>query len=151
MAKNHINYISEYNKEHYKMFPFRVKKSDRELIEKLENIPNRNAYITRLIKEDMNPSVLTIKQIKERIRPVISKHHIEEVYLFGSYSRGEANSESDVDIYCSDGDIETTLQEIAFQRELEEALGKSVDVVIIGSRMHDYFRNNLERDKIKLW
>ena len=150
MSSKHITYISNYNKENYKMYQFRVKKSDNELINKLDNIPNRNSYITSLILEDINPSVLTIKQIKERIRPIMAKHKVEDVYLFGSYARGEANSDSDVDLYCSSGDIETLYDEVSFIEELKIALGKEVDLVIIGSQMHDYFREQLEEDMIKL-
>ena len=150
MASNHIAYISNYNKAKYKMYQFRVKKSDNELIDKLDNIPNRNNYITSLILEDIGSRVLTIKQIKERIKPVMEKHKVEDVYLFGSYARGEANSDSDVDLYCSSGDIRTLYDEVDFTDELEAALGKKVDVVFIGSQMHDYFREQLEEDMIKL-
>lgn len=150
MSSNHIAYISNYNKAKYKMYQFRVKKSDNELINKLDNIPNRNGYITSLILEDICSSVLTIKQIKERIKPIMAKHKVEDVYLFGSYARGEANRDSDVDLYCSSGDIETLYDEVSFIEELKTALGKEVDLVIIGSQMHDYFREQLEEDMIKL-
>ena len=30
-------------------------------------------------------------------------------------------------------------------------LNKEVDVVTIGSKMHDYFKQQLEEDMIKLW
>lgn len=150
MSSNHIAYISNYNKSKYKMYQFRVKKGDNELINKLDNIPNRNSYITSLILEDIGSSVLTIKQIKERIKPIMAKHKVEDVYLFGSYARGEANSNSDVDLYCSSGDIKNLYDEVSFTDELETALGKKVDVVFIGSQMHDYFRQQLEEDMIEL-
>ena len=150
MSSNHIAYIDNYNKEKYKMYQFRVKKCDNELINKLDNIPNRNRYITSLILEDIDSCVLTIKQIKERIKPVMVKHKVDNVYLFGSYARGEAHRDSDVDIYCSSGDIRSLYDEVAFTEELEAALGKKVDVVTIGSQMHDYFRQQLEEDMIEL-
>ena len=151
MTNNQLDYISNYNKKNYKMYQFRVKKNDKEMIEKLDNISNRNGYITNLIMEDINPSVLTIKQIKERIKPIMAKHNVKEVYLFGSYSRGEANRNSDVDIYCDPGDIDSLWKHSAFQDELAEALGKDVDVITIGSEMHDYFREQLEEDMIKIY
>ena len=83
MSLNQIDYISKYNKENYKMYQFRVKKSDRALIEKLDNTHNRNRYITSLILEDIRPSVLTIKQIKEIIKPIMERHEIKDIYLFG--------------------------------------------------------------------
>ena len=150
MASNQIEYISNYNKQNYKMYQFRVKKSDTDLIDKLDSVENRNAYLTSLVLNDIKPGILTIKEIKNRIRPVVEKHHIEDVYLFGSYARGEANENSDVDIYCSSGDVDTLFKEAGLIRELEEALGKKVDVVTIGSEMHDFFRQQLEEDKIKI-
>ena len=145
-----MEYISKYNKENYKMYQFRIRKSDEKLIDKLDNIKNRNSYIRDLIMEDIDPEILTIKEIKQRIKPVMEKHGIDEVYLFGSYARGEANRNSDVDIYCSSGDIRTLYHEVDFNEELENALGKKVDVVTIGSQMHDYFRQQLEEDKIRI-
>ena len=150
MANNKKRYIERYNKEKYQMYQFRVKKTDSGIIKKLNSVVSRNQYINALIANDMNASVLTIKQIKEKIKPVIQKYNITEVYLFGSYARGEATRSSDVDIYCDKGNIRDMYSLIDFQEELKAALGKSVDVVTIGSKMDDYFRSQLEEDKIKI-
>lgn len=150
MASNQLNYTANYNKENYRMYQFRVKKSDREMIEKLESVSNRNGYITGLIMEDIRPSVLTLKQIRDRVRPIMTRHKVSEVYLFGSYARGEANRNSDVDLYCDKGDVETLWQLSAFCDELESALGKKVDVITIGSRIDDYFKSQLEEDMIRI-
>lgn len=150
MGYNLVEYISNYNKENYKSYQLRIKKSDIDLIQKLDSVENRNAYLTKLIRNDVTPSILTIKEIKNRIRPVMEKHQINEVYLFGSYARGEAHPNSDVDIYCSSGDVETLYDEVDLIEELKQALGKEVDVVTIGSQMHEYFRQQLEEDKIRI-
>lgn len=150
MSTNQQKYVSNYNKENYKMYQFRIKKSEGKIIERLDSISNRNGYITSLIKEDVEPSILSIKQIKERIKPIIEKHSIKDVYLFGSYARGEANRDSDVDIYCSSGDLKSLYDEIDLIDELESALGKKVDLVTIGSKMSDFFKQQLEEDKIKI-
>lgn len=150
MNAERAKYISDFNKENYKMYQFRIKRSDTELIDKLDTVSNRNGYLTNLILEDINPNVLTIKQIKERIRPIVQKHGIQDVYLFGSYARGEANRNSDVDIYCDKGDVDTLWKHSALVDELSEALNKDVDVITIGSQMDDYFRQQLEMDMIKI-
>ena len=150
MAFNKINYISEYNKNKYKMYQFRVKKNDTVLIDKLDNVDNRNAYLTNLVLNDIKPGVLTIKEIKNRIRPVVEKHHIKDVYLFGSYARGEANADSDVDIYCSSGDVDSLFKRAGLLRELSQALGKDVDVITIGTELKDRFKKNIEEDMIKI-
>ena len=38
-----------------------------------------------------------------------------------------------------------------FKEELIKALGKDVDIVTIGSQMDDFFKEQLDLDKIKLW
>ena len=132
------------------MYQFRIKKGDLEIIEKLDSVVNRNSYITELVRKDISSGVLTIKQIKQLIKPVISKYCIDEVFLFGSYARGEAHSGSDVDIYCSRGKIRSLYDLVDFKEDLENALGKKVDVVTIGSQMDDSFRKHLEEDKIRI-
>lgn len=150
MSFNQKDYIDNYNKQTYKMFPFRVRKDDKLVIDKLASVPNLNKYIYSLIDNDINPSVLTIKQMKERILPILAKHNIHEVYLYGSYARGEAKNTSDVDIYCEAGDIKTFIDQGFLEEELEESLGKKVDILFIGTSLNDFFKEQLEEDKIKL-
>ena len=115
-----------------------------------DTISNRNEYILELIMNDIKPNVLTIKQIRERIKPIMMKHNIKEVYLFGSYSRGEANRNSDVDLYCDEGDVDTLWKLSAFYDELREALGKDVDIVTIGSDIDEMFKDEIEKDMLRI-
>lgn len=144
-------YVNSYNKETYKSFLLRVRKDNKAIMEKLESERNVNNYVLKLIDNDVNPGVLTIKQIKELTLPVFQKHNIKEVYLFGSYSRGEANNKSDIDLFTEKGDIESLLDHVGVEMELEEALGKHVDLITFGSSMNSIFRRELDKDKIKLW
>ena len=150
MSFEQKTYINDFNKKTYKSFIFRVRKDNEMVLEKLASENNLNSYIRSLIEKDINPDILTIKQIKERILPILSSHNIHEVYLFGSYARGEAKSTSDVDIYCEHGDIKTLIQQGFLEDELSKALGKDVDLIFIGTRFNDYFKEQLEADKIRL-
>lgn len=150
MDLDKMNYISNYNKENYKMYQFRVKKNNSDLITKLDSVKNRNEYITNLILNDINPNVLTIKQIRERIAPIMRKYNIKETYLFGSYARGEANRNSDIDLYCDKGDVDTLWKLSAFSNELKEALGKDVDIVTIGTHLDDIFKSEIEKDMLRI-
>lgn len=150
MEFNQIKYISKYNKENYKMYQFRVKKSDCSLIEHLDNIKNRNAYIVSLINEKINPNVYTIKELKNIIKPILNKYGIKNINLFGSYARGEANSSSDIDIYCEQGNIKTLIDQGLLEDELEEALNKKVDVIFDTTEIDSYFKNQIMEDMIKL-
>ena len=38
------------------------------------------------------------------VRPLAKKYHVKEIYLFGSYPRGEADTQSDLDFLIFGGD-----------------------------------------------
>lgn len=42
--------------------------------------------------------VYSIEEITERVRPIAEKYGLRSVYLFGSYARGDARENSDVDL-----------------------------------------------------
>lgn len=47
--------------------------------------------------------IYTIDQIKDRLAPVFRDNHVRLAVLFGSYSRGSATQESDVDLFVDSG------------------------------------------------
>ena len=54
--------------------------------------------------------IYTLDEIAQRIRPVAEKYHLQAVYVFGSYARGEAKDDSDVDLLVdTDGENLKTL------------------------------------------
>ena len=46
----------------------------------------------------MKGKVMTITDITYIVKPLADKYNIQQVYLFGSYSKDCANSESDIDV-----------------------------------------------------
>ena len=46
--------------------------------------------------------VYTLEEISRRVRPVAEKYNLKAVYVFGSYARGEADEDSDVDLLIDD-------------------------------------------------
>ena len=149
MSFNQKQYISNFNKDKYKSYLLRVKKENMNIINKLESLTNKNEYINSLIEKDV--STLTIKQIKDIVKPILNKYGIFEIYLFGSYARGEANKDSDIDIYCEKGNLNTLFKIGYVFEELKTALNKEVDLVFIGSDFDDdEFEEELKRDYIKI-
>lgn len=39
----------------------------------------------------MNDNVFTIADIKALVKPIAEKYNVDEIYLFGSYARNEAD------------------------------------------------------------
>ena len=72
--------------------------------------------------------VFTSDEIKRRLQPIFSSHHIRQAILFGSYSKGTATKASDVDLLV-DSNLRG-LKFIGFVEELREALdNKDMDVL----------------------
>ena len=74
--------------------------------------------------------MLTQDEIREAVRAVASKYNIENVYLFGSYARGDATEDSDCDLRVVGGDVRGLFQLAGLYLDFEKALGKPVDVVM---------------------
>lgn len=76
----------------------------------------------------MNDQVLTIENIINLIKPIAEKYHVQNIYLFGSYARGEANIESDLDFLVYGGENFKLTMIFALAEELRNVLNKRVDV-----------------------
>ena len=74
----------------------------------------------------------TINEIKEKTIPVAKEYGIKKMSLFGSYARGDANDDSDVDIYIDKGKLRSLVRYFMFIADLEKALQCHVDVVTTG-------------------
>lgn len=73
--------------------------------------------------------VYKIEEIAERVRPVAKRYGISKVYLFGSYARGEATEESDVDLMISYQKLTGAFAIGGIYVDFKEALDKPVDIV----------------------
>ncbi len=114
------------------------------------NGTSRNQYLISLIKKDLNPGTLKLSFIKETLKKVLSKYDINEIYLFGSYARGDEKESSDVDIFCERGNVKGFFEQAKMMNELEEALGKKVNVIFTTAKLDDCFEKELKKDLIKL-
>lgn len=74
----------------------------------------------------------TIEEIRNKTVSIARKHGVSRMCLFGSYARGEANDESDVDIFVDKGKMTSLIKYMAFVYDLESALDCHVDVVTTG-------------------
>lgn len=76
----------------------------------------------------MDNKIMTPEDIFEIVKPIADKYKIQEIYLFGSYARGEADGESDLDFLVYGGKDFKLTWIFSFAEELREALKKDVDV-----------------------
>ena len=74
----------------------------------------------------MCDTVYTIDDIKAVLYPVFVKHSVKKAVLFGSYVKGMANQNSDVDLLLDSG--LRGLQCVGLIEDVRSALDKEVDV-----------------------
>jgi len=72
----------------------------------------------------------TLKAILERHKEELKeRYHVKELGIFGSYVRGEAGEESDIDILVEFDVVPGLLKFIELEEYLSELLGMKVDLV----------------------
>ena len=104
--------------------------------------------------------IYSIDEIITIIAPIAKKYGTPAVYLFGSYARGTANANSDIDFLVdTDGTALTNLFALgALYSELEEAFDKPIDLITVGSftqkAMMDseiQFRETVMKERINIY
>ena len=92
----------------------------------------------------------SIDEIKSKAVPVAKNYGISKLSLFGSYARGEATDDSDIDFYIDKGKLRGLLQYFSFVDDLENALKCHVDVVTT-SIEDTAFLGNIVKEGIVLY
>ena len=97
--------------------------------------------------------MLTIEQIRQTVSDYFKDKPVKRVYLFGSYARGEADENSDVDLLVELDDSRKKVSLFDFirlQLGLEGILKKNVELVEEQFMYHG-FRTSIQHHKIKLF
>ncbi len=90
-----------------------------------------------------------IEQISDKIIPILKNHHVVKAGIFGSAARGQMGSKSDVDILVEiPGDI-SLLEFAGIKIELEEALGRNVDLVEYGA-LKAVIKDDVMREQVSI-
>ena len=71
------------------------------------------------------------------VSPIAQKYKVREIYLFGSYARGEANENSDIDFLVFGGENFKLTMIFSLAEELRDVLKKDVDVFEINEINRD--------------
>ena len=95
-------------------------------------------------------NLYSVTEIKNKISTTARQYGIQKAYLFGSYARGEAGHESDIDICIEKGKIRTLFELSGFRLDLEESLQNKVDVITTAG-MSDKFKEQIEKEMILIY
>ena len=99
----------------------------------------------------MNKTTLRRAQLQALLK-AFKEQHAEEYHLlalgfFGSYARDEASEDSDVDIVF-DTDAPNLFKTVLMQQELEELLGRRVDVLQLRGLTNSRLKARVEREAV---
>ena len=72
--------------------------------------------------------VYTLKEIEDIVKPLAKEYGVEAIYLFGSYARGTATAESDIDLIVFGGAGFRLPMVYALGEDLRDALQKDIDI-----------------------
>ena len=116
-----------------------------------------NLLAQRAISEYKNPELtkenntLMLDEIKVLVSSLVKKYNAEYAILFGSYARGEATRESDIDIIIVGGTNFSALDVLAFGEELRVLTNKKVDDFELREvEQNTEFYQNILREGVKI-
>lgn len=108
----------------------------------------------------MPNTIYSLDELRQLIRPIAEKYKIPAVYVFGSYARGEATEESDVDIIVdlTGAEMNFPFAIGALYNDFEDSLKKKIDLVTERS-LHQstdlesslIFRENVFRERREVY
>ena len=97
----------------------------------------------------MNNHIFTIRDIEDLVKPIAQKYKVKEIYLFGSYARGEADESSDLDFLVFGGEGFKLTMIFALAEDLRKVLKKDVDVFEINEINKDSdFYNVIMKERL---
>lgn len=81
----------------------------------------------------------------DRIKDTLQRNNVSWLGLLGSYSRGEEDNHSDIDLMVNFSKKISLLAHIKLQRELSELIGKKIDLITENS-ISPYMREKIMND-----
>ena len=106
--------------------------------------------IISILENYSNNVVLSLDTIKSAVKEVFNNYHVESCYLFGSYAKGKATPQSDIDLM-----IVSDVEGIKFYQlsgDLETKLNKKVDLLTSEIATQNIkLMNEILKDGIKVY
>ncbi|MEK6904834.1 MAG: nucleotidyltransferase family protein, partial [Nanoarchaeota archaeon] len=81
--------------------------------------------------------------------PILKKNGVVKAGIFGSYARGEAKKQSDIDIVIQFKGRKNYFDLVGLEQELEQCLGKKVDLLTYGA-IHPLIKKYINNDEVKI-
>jgi len=89
---------------------------------------------------------MKLEEVRSRILPILKRYGIRRASVFGSFARGEEREDSDIDILVEFEDGKSLLDLVGLKMDLEEALGRKVDVLTYKS-LHPLLKDRILQEQ----
>ena len=108
--------------------------------------------VKKILREEKGEKIYTLEEIKKKSVPIAKKYGVKKLSLFGSYARGEANSNSDLDFLYDGGTgkIKSLFDYMDFVEDLEKEFKCHVDAVSEGISDKN-FLEEVKNDEVILY
>jgi len=93
----------------------------------------------------------TLDEIRDRLTPIFQEKGVIRAVLFGSYAKGEATEESDVDIVAHVDDDMDILDFAEISGFVEDLLNKRVDFLYGGDILSNDMRLEIEKTGVTIF
>ncbi len=96
---------------------------------------------------------MTIEELRTIAVPACREFGVKTLGLFGSLARNAGSSESDVDLLVEfeEPDRQPSKRFFGLLHYLEDALGREIDLLTIGSLKNPYFRQKVLKEKVNIY
>jgi predicted nucleotidyltransferase len=89
---------------------------------------------------------MELEEVRRRILPILKRYGIRRASVFGSFARGEEREDSDIDILVEFEEGKSLFDLVGLKMDLEEALGRKVDVLTYKS-LHPLLRDKILQEQ----
>ena len=73
--------------------------------------------------------MLSVANIRTIVEPIVLNTKVEKIVLFGSYAKGTASEDSDIDLYMISNGAITGLAFYDLKSKIEDAFGRAIDLL----------------------
>ena len=90
------------------------------------------------------------KKIRESIIAILSRYDAERIAIFGSYARGDARNNSDIDILVRFARPKSLVQIVQIEDEICKSIHMKVDLVTENA-VSPYLAGTIHRDEVVIF
>ncbi len=110
------------------------------------------AAAKEIVRSGKGDKVYTIDEIREKAVPIAKKYGVKRLSLFGSYARGEADAQSDVDFLydAEESKVKSLFDYMGFVEDLESEFKCHIDLVEDGIS-DKQFLTDIKNDEVLLY